>query len=291
MVTIAVVNNKGGVGKSTLTCSFAQALALVGQKVLCIDNDNQRNLATMLGITNTADSSIRDLYQLKDPSRLDREDLDRAIADCVLESTIPELHCITAPDSLCDDDVLDEKILSTIFSKSFMPTFYDFVLIDNHPGIAKLQRASLHAADFVFIPTELQQLAVNGLSIMMQYLTKVFHFKADHVRIIVNKYRETIRQDSFYESIRNMFPDSATETAIPVDPIFDEIITDKKILFLDRLKSSRAVPFIVKLMTEIFPYTEDSLYDDILQQRNKHLADNARLRMMQSRNKRPGGSK
>lgn len=44
MVSISFVNNKGGVGKTTLCCNLAQALAIVGQKVLCIDNDGQHNL-------------------------------------------------------------------------------------------------------------------------------------------------------------------------------------------------------------------------------------------------------
>jgi chromosome partitioning protein len=284
MIIISVVNNKGGVGKSTLACSFAQALALVGQKVLCVDNDNQRNLATMLGITITSDATIRDLYQIESISKLGPDKFNTIVADCIIQSSVENLDCITAPDSLCDDDVVDEKILTTVFKKSFIAEMYDFVIIDNHPGMAKLQRASLYPADFVFIPTELQQLAMFGLSIMMHYLTKEMHFKPNQVQIIVNKYRQTIRQDAFFESIQKLFSQSATKTTIPVDPIFDEIITENKILFLDRLKSSKAVPYIVALMVELFSFVEeDQLYGDIKDKRDKHLADNARLRWMQSK--------
>jgi chromosome partitioning protein len=283
MVTISVVNNKGGVGKSTIACSLAQALALVGQNVLCVDLDNQCNLTTMLGISVARPRTVRDLFKIR--SVADKEAVAAAVAGCILQTSIEGLHCISAPEFLADDDVGEEKMLSHILQKQFMPIEYDFIIIDNHPGISRLQRASLHAADYVLIPTELQQLAMNGLSVMMLYLTRVFHFNPDKIRIIINKYRQTIRQDAFFAAIHNLFPKSATVHAIPMDSTFDEIITENKILFLDRLKSSKAAPLIVGLMSEIFPFAEDRLYEDIQERRNRHLADNARLRFFQAQNK------
>jgi chromosome partitioning protein len=275
MVVISFVNNKGGVGKTTLCCNLAQALAIVGQKVLCIDNDGQHNLSGMLGIS-VADVTVRDLYQIKDMSTV-----DQVLSNAIIESTLPGLHCITAPDSLSDADVNNEHILSEIISKSFIPTFYDFVIFDNHPGISLLQRSSLFAAQFVFIPTELQQLAVNGLSVMFRFLTEVFKFTPETIRIIPNKYRDVNRQNAFIETMNRLFPGSVTETPVPLDNTFDELVTEGKILFLDRFMSSRAVPYFVKLMVELFPYTEDSLYSDLQEKRKKHLADNARFRLQQ----------
>lgn len=275
MVVISFVNNKGGVGKTTLCCNFAQALAIVGQKVLCIDNDGQHNLSGMLGLS-VADVTVRDLYQLKDLTAV-----DSVLSNAILESTVPGLHCITAPDSLSDADVTNEKALAEVISRSFIPTFYDFVIFDNHPGISLLQRASLYPAQFVFIPTELQQLAVNGLSVMFRFLTEVFTFKPDNIRIIPNKYRAVNRQKAFVETMNRLFPGSVTDTPIPLDGTFDELVTEGKILFLDRFMSSKAVPYFVKLMVELFPFTEKSLSDSLKEKRNKHLSDNARLRLQQ----------
>jgi len=275
MVVISFVNNKGGVGKTTLCCNLAQALAIVGQKVLCIDNDGQHNLSGMLGLS-VADVTVRDLYQLKDISAV-----DTILSNAILESTVPGLHCITAPDSLSDADVTNEHILSEVISKSFIPTFYDFVIFDNHPGISLLQRASLYPAQFVFIPTELQQLAVNGLSVMFRFLTEVFSFKPEYIRIIPNKYREVNRQKAFIVTMNRLFPGSVTETPIPLDNTFDELVTEGKILFLDRFMSSKAVPYFVKLMVELFPFTEESLSGSLLEKRKKHLSDNARIRLQQ----------
>ena len=275
MVVISFVNNKGGVGKTTLCCNFAQALAIVGQKVLCIDNDGQHNLSGMLGLP-VSDVTVRDLYQLKDLATV-----DSVLSNAILESTVPGLHCITAPDSLSDADVTNEKALAEVISRSFIPTFYDFVIFDNHPGISLLQRASLYPAQFVFIPTELQQLAVNGLSVMFRFLTEVFTFKPDNIRIIPNKYRAVNRQKAFIAIMNRLFPGSVTETPIPLDGTFDELVTEGKILFLDRFMSSKAVPYFVKLMVELFPFTEKSLSDSLKEKRNKHLSDNARIRLHQ----------
>jgi cellulose biosynthesis protein BcsQ len=233
----------------------------------------------MLGLS-VADVTIRDLYQLNDLSTV-----DSVLSNAILESTIPGLHCITAPDSLSDADVTNERILAEAIPRSFIPSFYDFVIFDNHPGISLLQRASLHPAQFVFIPTELQQLAVNGLSVMFRFLTEVFNFTPENIRIIPNKYREVNRQKNFIETINRLFPGSVTETPIPLDNTFDELVTEGKILFLDRFMSSRAVPYFVKLMVELFPFSADKLSENIMQQRNKHLSENARNRLQQIQKK------
>jgi chromosome partitioning protein len=275
MVVISFVNNKGGVGKTTLCCNLAQALAIVGQKVLCIDNDGQHNLSGMLGLS-VADVTVQNLYQIKDISTV-----DSVLSNAILESTVPGLHCITAPDTLSDADVKNERILAEVISKSFIPAFYDFVIFDNHPGISLLQRASLHPAQFVFIPTELQQLAVNGLSVMFRFLTEVFSFKPESIRIIPNKFREVNRQKAFIETMNRLFPGSVTETPIPLDNTFDELVTEGKILFLDRFMSGKAVPYFIKLMVELFPLTEESLFGNLKEKRKKHLSENARNRLQQ----------
>jgi chromosome partitioning protein len=275
MVVISFINNKGGVGKTTLACNLAQALAIVGQKVLCIDNDGQHNLSGMLGLS-AVPTTVRDLYALSSFSQV-----DQVLQDALRESTVPNLHCITAPDSLSDADVADEQIFTKLLPASFVPGFYDFVIFDNHPGISTLQRASLHPAQFVMVPTELQQLAVNGLSVMHRVLTEQFHFTADNIRILPNKFRDTIRQRAFLESINRLFPGCVAATPIPLDPTFDELVTEGKVMFLDRLRSAKAVPYLVKLMTELFPLPEDSLSTSIQSTRDKHLADSARLRLQQ----------
>ncbi|MDR0305779.1 MAG: ParA family protein [Chitinispirillales bacterium] len=271
---ISFVNNKGGVGKTTLACIIAQALGIIGHKVLAIDNDGQHNLSTMLGLT-PSEPNIGNLYSLK-ASQMPK--IDAILEDMTLQTTLTNVHCITAPDSLCDADVTNERILAEVIQKSYAATHYDYIIIDNHPGISALQRASLHAAEYVFVPTELQQLAVNGLSVMYRLLTENFSFNRENIKIIPNKYRNVQRQEAFLTALKKMFPKSVT-TAIPVDSILDIIVTEEKILLLDRYMSSKAVPYIIKMMTEIFTFKEKKLSGDLLVERNKHLAENARNRV------------
>ena len=104
---------------------------------------------------------------------------------------------------------------------------------------------------------------------------------AENIRIIPNKFRDVNRQNAFIETMNRLFPGSVTETSIPLDNTFDELVTEGKILFLDRFMSSKAVPYFVKLMVELFPFSPDKLSKNIKDQRNKHLSDNARNRLLQ----------
>src|SRR5215510_6423308 len=112
---ISFVNNKGGVGKSTLACAVAQAFAITGKKTLAIDNDGQHNLTTMLCLTPTK-PDIEDLYKIK-PAQL--KALNKKLEDATLQTALENLHCITAPDSLSDASVSNEQILADILTKSY----------------------------------------------------------------------------------------------------------------------------------------------------------------------------
>lgn len=276
---ISFINNKGGVGKTTLACTTAQALAIIGKKVLAIDNDGQHNMTTMLKLA-PQNPNAESLYTI---GATKTADLEQAIEDMTIQTTIDNLHCITAPDTLSGDDIENEYILADAIRKTYVNDFYDFVIIDNHPGIARLQRASLHAADFVFIPTELQQFAVNGLSVLYRLLKESFDFKPKNIKIIPNKCRAIRKHTDFLEALHKMFPSSVT-TPIPFDSTFDDIVTEGKVLFLDRLFSSKSVPHIVKLLTDNFRLREEKMNDDLLAERNKHLADKARERFQQQYN-------
>jgi chromosome partitioning protein len=271
MVCISFVNNKGGVGKTTLACNLAQALAIVGQRVLCIDNDNQHNLTSMLGIK-CPDLTIADLYKSKSLT-----DFTGNLQGAIYQTKIDSLHCIGSPDTLSDSDIVFEDCVPVI--KKMLGDHYDFMVIDNHPGFSNLQKASLNGADFVLIPTELAQLAINGLSIMYKYLTEHHKFKPEYIKIVPNKHRDIIRQNTFHNDLKTMYPASVTESIIPMDTTLDEIITEEKILFLDRFKSSKSVPYFVKLMTELFPFVEEELYNTIKKQRNTYMTEENKKRL------------
>jgi chromosome partitioning protein len=274
MVVISIVNNKGGVGKSTLACNIAQALAINAQKVLAIDNDNQHNITNMLGL-NVGSTTIRDIYLQKNAAAA-----EKVAKTAIMQSNVEGLHCITAPASLSNEDVYDFSLLGQVLRSTFINDFYDMVIIDNHPGLEKLQMASIAASDYVFIPTLLQQLAVNGLTEMFNFLTGRLSVPKENIRIIPNQFRDLKRQREYLATINDMFPGNVTASYLPHDWVVDELVTEEKILFLDRFRA-KITPFFIKLMLELFPFTEDALWEKMMDERKSHLAENARERLRQ----------
>ena len=90
MKTIAVLNYKGGVGKTTFVISVSQALALAGYRILAIDNDSQHNLSLLLG-NNIYYPNIRDVYRSSTVGMAGKN-----LKLATRESDLKNLHLITA---------------------------------------------------------------------------------------------------------------------------------------------------------------------------------------------------
>lgn len=266
MEVISFLNNKGGVGKTTLCCNVAQALAISGKKVLCIDNDNQHSLSNRLQVK-VGKVTIKNLY--RDYNNAD--DYVPFLEKAVFVTAIPRLHCITSTFSLINSDVKSLKALKDLINKSEIADYYDFVLIDNHPGLDLLQQASILASTRFFIPVFLKQQSLEGLSEMIRFLHNLI--VPDHAISIIPNHYEGIKSDKvMLDVLMQMFPQNATSTYIPKDRTIEEVENLGKILFLDRLLSSKSVPFLIKLVTELFPedYDETALKKTITQKRARH---------------------
>ena len=276
MKTVSILNHKGGVGKTTFTGSVAQALALVGFRVLVIDNDSQHNLSAMFDI-GVKHPNIRDAY--REPRRSEAVSI---FLKAIKTTEIEDLHIITASSRLCESDVREVQFLKNCFEVCHLEKFYDYVLIDNAPGMDSLQAVSIYAADDIFVPVELKQFAIDGIVEMDKIIKSRFTFCDGISRIIPNFYKNTNRQNTFLSVLNKLFPGKVTKTAIPVDPVFDELITEGKVLFLHRLYSKGAA-FYLKLMHELFDLNEDKVWEQILEKRNRRLSEDARERFYKSR--------
>jgi chromosome partitioning protein len=270
MKIVSVLNHKGGVGKTTFAGSTAQALALVGYRVLAIDNDSQHNLSTMLGV-GVQSPSIRDVYLAPE------EHAPSILLKAIRTTEIQDLHVVTAASGLCDGDVTDTNFLKKCMEKCALQRFYDVVIIDNAPGMDRLQASAIMACDEIFVPTELKQFAVDGIVEMEKMLTARFPHGGRISRIIPNFYRNTKRQNSFISALKTMFPGKIVQTAIPVDPVFDEVITENKVLFLHRF-SSKGAAYYLKLIHELFDLEEEKVWDMVIEKRNDRKKDEARQR-------------
>jgi chromosome partitioning protein len=267
---VSVLNHKGGVGKTTFTGCVGQALALSGFSTLVIDNDSQHNLSSMMS-AGVRSPNIADVYAA--PLMQAPETLLASIR----RTEIDNLHIITSSSDLRDSSAPSPDHLQKTIQVCGLGRFYRFVLVDNAPGLDRLQEASVLASDEIFVPTELRQFAVDGIAEMEQTLAARFGSTPRITRIIPNFYKDTKRHNSFILALNRLFPGRVTQTAIPIDPVFDELITENKILFLHRLYS-RGAAYYLKIMHELFDVDEDAVWDAILEKRRERLSDEARRR-------------
>jgi cellulose biosynthesis protein BcsQ len=144
----------------------------------------------------------------------------------------------------------------------------------------RLQGAAICAADEIFVPTELRQFAVDGLVEMEQTIQERYPEGARISRIVPNFFKNIKRQRTFIAALNKMFPGKVTKTAIPIDSVFDEVVTDKKILFLHRLYSNGAA-YYLKIIHELFNLDEEDVWEQVMRKRNQRMRDEARQRFFE----------
>jgi chromosome partitioning protein len=275
MKIISVLNHKGGVGKTTFTGSVAQALALAGCKVLAIDNDSQHNLSSLLNV-GVKRPNILDVY------RSAQSGAPKLFLGSIVRTGLPDLHIVTSCGDLIDEAVNDVYHLKNAIDACGLERYYDFILIDNAPGLDRLQSAAVNASHEIFVPTELRQFAVDGL-VEMERTLKIRCPQGGRItKIIPNYYRNIRRHNTFLAALGTMFPGKVTSTCIPIDPVFDEVVTEGKILFLHRLYSKGAACYI-KLAHELFMLDEERVWDSLSNKRDEHIRERARERYYKMR--------
>ena len=157
MRKIAILNQKGGVGKTTTAVNLAAALARKGQRVLVIDLDPQAHATTHLGVepNGEAPSMYEVLTESKPLAEVRRqigENLWLAGADINLAAAEMELAGVVGREVILRDLLLQD------------PLAFDFVLMDCAPSLGILTLNALSAASEVFIPLQPHFLALHGMS-------------------------------------------------------------------------------------------------------------------------------
>lgn len=159
---IAIVNQKGGVGKTTTAINLSAALTLLGNKVLLIDSDPQGNASTGLGIPNSArDVTIYDVLV---------EGL--SIADASIKTTVPGLTLVASHIDLSSAELeIGTASGRTTRLKEALDAIeisYDYILIDCPPSLNLLTVNALAAASSVIVPLQCEFYALEGLSQLLK---------------------------------------------------------------------------------------------------------------------------
>ena len=154
---IALLNQKGGVGKTTSTANLGAAFALAGLRTLVVDLDPQSNLSLHFGHEPAADQpTVRDLFMNPDLAssemiRVARENLWFIPSDT--ELALVEGELALQPNM---QHILAERLAPVMSS-------FDVVLLDCPPSLGVLTVNALTIADEVIVPTQAQYLALRGL--------------------------------------------------------------------------------------------------------------------------------
>lgn len=215
MRTIAVVNQKGGCGKTTVSINLASALADAGRRVLLVDMDPQSHCAVGLAVPEEQiEQSIYDVListSRNEPMKLTEilwqisDRLELAPASLDLSAFEQQMVGITERES-CLKDVLNG-----------IKNDYDYTVVDCPPAVSLLTFNALRAADEVIVPVETGYFALHGLSRQLETLSVLCrrHSQQVNVRVLASMYdiRTKMAREILAE-LRSHFVDKMFKTIV-----------------------------------------------------------------------------
>jgi len=217
----AVVNQKGGVGKTTTSINLGTALAAVGRRVLIVDFDAQGNASTGLGIERTDRATTS--YDIV----VDRLPLEQA----VLSTIVPRLDIVPGDENLSGvetelaaDPHRSYRLRDALHSyidraeEQGLPR-YDYILIDCPPSLSSLTLNAMTAADALLVPLQCEFLALEGLSQLLRTVDVVRQGLNPNLEIqgvVLTMYdRRNNLSDQVADEVRAFFGNKVYNTVIP----------------------------------------------------------------------------
>ena len=172
MKIISVINQKGGVGKTTTVINLAAGLSDQGKKILVIDLDPQGNATTGLGLSNL-ENSDKTIYGVLNGTR--------TISDAIKETQFLNLDIITSNVDLSGLEVetagdskrafiLKEQLASYLNDSG---TNYDYILIDCPPSLSLLTVMALVSSNSLIVPLQTEFFALEGLTQLVKTIDRI----------------------------------------------------------------------------------------------------------------------
>jgi len=208
---VTVINQKGGVGKTTTVINIAAQLALRGHSVLVVDADSQGNCATGLGVDKSkVSATTRDLI-------LNPESAVNARHATAVEG----LHLIVGDRTLVglEQEMLRQLGRERRLTEALEPLLehYDIVLIDTPPTLGLVPVNALVASDGILIPVQTEYFALEGLALLAGTIREVRALLNPRLGVdgvLLTMHAPTLLNQQVASEVREAFPELVVEPAI-----------------------------------------------------------------------------